>query len=188
MSLLSGGEMDNKNELMDWNLYVLRYNYSGNYYVGTTEDFERRMLDHWRKTSDKKELPIWSQKNKSIMGFKFYWFKMNKSGITQGEAEHCENQLANRIVRIINSERLSKKCHIGNGKYVDRKIFVRKFIVGVPLDAKIDKYLKKIKRLKTKDGVFSIECCRIGYVGEYHQCLCNKKWKEVSLVEFSSDD
>ena len=40
MSLLSGGEMDNKNELMDWNLYVLRYNYSGNYYVGTTENFE----------------------------------------------------------------------------------------------------------------------------------------------------
>lgn len=180
--------MSDKENKKKWNLYVLRYNYSGNYYVGTTEDFDRRMLVHLRKTSDKKELPIWSEKNKSTKGFKYYWFKINKSGVEQGEAEHCENQLASNLVKIVNSGKLSKGSHIGNSKYVDRKIYVRKFKVGDSLDARIDKYLKKVKRLKTKDGEFSIECCRIGYVGEYHHRQCNKKWKEITLVEFSRNN
>lgn len=44
------------------NLYVLRYNDTGNYYVGTATNLEKRMLVHWRRES---KLPIWSKKNKS---------------------------------------------------------------------------------------------------------------------------
>lgn len=101
----------------DWNLYVLRYNYSGNYYVGTTIDFERRMNEHWKQTSTKSELPIWSEKNKSTKGFKFYWFKIEKEGVEQGEAEHCENYLAEQLVEEI--KRLNREVHVGNGKFVD---------------------------------------------------------------------
>lgn len=39
---------------------TLRYNYSGNYYVGITEYLEKRMLVHWRRKSRKKGLPRWS--------------------------------------------------------------------------------------------------------------------------------
>ena len=53
------------------NLYVLRYNETGNYYVGTSTNLEKRMLVHWRRES---KLPIWSKKNESKKGFKFYWF------------------------------------------------------------------------------------------------------------------
>ena len=44
-------KMDSEQMNKKWNLYVLRYNYSGNYYVGTTQDFENRMLIHLRRTS-----------------------------------------------------------------------------------------------------------------------------------------
>lgn len=37
------------------------------------------------------------QKNKSTKGFKFYWFKIEKEGVEQDEAEHCENQLAEHL-------------------------------------------------------------------------------------------
>lgn len=50
------------------NLYVLRYNETGNYYVGTAINLEKRMLVHWRRES---KLPIWSKKNKSKKGFKY---------------------------------------------------------------------------------------------------------------------
>ncbi len=44
--------MSGKENQEKWNLYVLRYNYSGNYYVETTLDFEERILDHWRRDSE----------------------------------------------------------------------------------------------------------------------------------------
>lgn len=33
-----------------------------------------------------------------------------------------------------------------------------------------------------------MKCCRIGHVGEYHHNQCNRKCREVELVEFSSDN
>lgn len=109
---------------MEWNLYVLRYNYSGNYYVGTTINFESRMLDHWRKTSIEGELPIWSSKNKSTKGFEFYWLYIGEDGVGQDEAEHCENRLANLLIekiKDINNNEFIMEVHVGNGKFVDNK-------------------------------------------------------------------
>ncbi len=173
-----------------WNLYVLRYNYSGNYYVGTTPDFESRMLDHWRKTSEKKNLPIWSKKNKSKKGFKFFWFKIEKKGVEQGEAEHCEWKLANLIVkeiRNINHKKLAEEIHVGNWELVDGKKYNHKFEPNTSIDEKIEKYLKGLKNLKTKDGEFQIKCYAIGYIGEYDESQCNKSWKEVASIRFLSD-
>ncbi|MDE5802328.1 MAG: GIY-YIG nuclease family protein [Lachnospiraceae bacterium] len=175
-------------------MYVLRYNYSSNYYVGTTINFERRMEEHWKQTSAKRELSIWSEKNKSTKGFQFYWFKIEKEGVEQGEAEHCENQLAEQLVREIktlkeiNNEEFSEGGHVGNGQCVDRKYRVNKINVGVPIDERIKKYLKNLEFLDTEKGRFSMKCCRIGYVEEYHHNQRNKRWREVELVEFLNDN
>lgn len=181
-------------EKSNWNLYVLRYNYSGNYYVGTTIDFERRMKEHWRQTSSKSELPIWSEKNKSTKGFKFYWFKINREGVKQGEAEHCENRLAELLVEEI--EKLNKEVHVGNGQFVDAE-HTRIIEIEVSntknnlnnIDNEITDWLISLDSLnptKIEENP-SIECCKIGYVGEYDNSLCNKSWSDVASIEFSSD-
>lgn len=82
------------------NLYVLRYNHSGNYYVGTAEDLQKRMTIHWRKKSRKK-LPSWSRDNKSYKGFVFYWFHIEGNGVSRSHADLCENHLAKLITRKI---------------------------------------------------------------------------------------
>lgn len=172
-----------------WNLYVLRYNYSGNYYVGTTPDFEDRMLDHWRKTSEKKNLPIWSKKNKSKKGFKFFWFKIENEGVEQGEAEHCEWELARLLVdeiKKISHENPLEKIHVGNCGLVDCKEydFESEPEPTPSLDEKIEEYLKESRILDTKNGKFQIRCYAIGYVGEYNDGQCNKSWEEVALIRF----
>ncbi len=114
-------EEDNKEK---WYLYVLRYNYSGNYYVGITNNLENRMLVHWRRTSTKRKLPIWSKMNKSTKGFRFYWFNINNIGVSQSYADHCENMLAKNVVKKIkdiNNEKFIKKVHTGNGNCIDRE-------------------------------------------------------------------
>lgn len=72
----------------NWNLYVLRYDYSANYYVGTNQDLKRRMGEHWKRTSPKRLSSIWSSKNIPTKGFRFYWFKVEKEGVEQGVAEN----------------------------------------------------------------------------------------------------
>lgn len=178
-----------------WNLYVLRYNYSGNYYVGTTIDFERRMNEHWKQTSSKSELPIWSEKNKSTKGFKFYWFKIEKKGVEQGEAEHCENYLAEQLVKEI--KRLNMEVHVGNGKFVDTEdTYVIEIEVNDSknnpndIDGAITDYLKKLdflKPQKVKEDLL-IECYKIGCVGEYDNSQCNKSLSDVASFEFSNDN
>lgn len=188
-------ELSNDEKKKEWNLYVLRYNYSGNYYVGTTIDFERRMKEHWRQTSTKSELPIWSEKNKSTKGFKFYWFKIEKEGVEQGEAEHCENYLADLLVEEIKG--LNKEVHVGNGKFVDTEdtrvieIEVNDIENNInDIDKEITDYLKNLEFLKPKKDKeeLSIKCCRIGCVGEYDNSQCNKSLNDVASIEFSSDN
>lgn len=119
-----------------WNLYVLRYDYSGNYYVGTTSrDFKERMLDHLRRTSCNNNLPQWSMKNESTKGFHYYWFKvaegdisqsdadwfkLAEGGISQSDAEKCEDNLAELLVKEKGQE-TDREIHIGNGQQVDRR-------------------------------------------------------------------
>ncbi|MDE5909994.1 MAG: GIY-YIG nuclease family protein [Lachnospiraceae bacterium] len=190
--------MNGEKNKENWNLYVLRYNYSGNYYVGTTIDFERRMKEHWRQTSSKSELPIWSEENKSTKGFKFYWFKIENEGIKQGEAEHCENCLAKLLVDEI--KKLNKEIHVGNGKFVDTEEKEDTYITEIQvdnlknnlndIDKEITDYLLKLEFLnppKIKQN-FSIECCKIGYVGEYDNTQCNKEWSDVETIEFSNNN
>lgn len=174
-----------------WNLYVLRYNYSGNYYVGTTIDFERRMNEHWKQTSSKSELSTWSEKNNSTKGFKFFWFYIEGEGVEQGEAEHCEWKLAELVLKKIENishEKLAEKIHVGNWKLVDCKEYTPEFEPNPSLDEEIEKYLKKLKRLDTEDGKFQIECCAIGYIGEYDNSQCNKSCKEVASIRFLSNN
>lgn len=187
---MSSGEKNKK-----WNLYVLRYNYSSNYYVGTTPNFENRMLVHWRRTSTKNNLPIWSKENKSINGFKYYWFKVNKDGVEQSKAEYCENYLAEQLVEEV--KRLNKEVHVGNSKFIDTE---DDYVIEIEvndiennlndIDKEITDYLKGFKFIKQQEAKeeLSIECCRIGCVGEYDHSQCNKSWKEVEVVEFSSDN
>lgn len=179
------------NNKKNWNLYVLRYNYSGNYYVGTTPDLVNRMLIHWKRTSTKNNLPKWSKENKSINGFKYYWFKINNENVDQGEAEHCENDLADLLVEEI--KKLNKEVRVGNGKFVDTEEikWVEIEIKGIEnkfneIDEKINSYLKQLKLLEYKKT--SIKCFEIGSVGEYDHSLCNEKWSDVALIEFSSDN
>ena len=181
--------MSNKNKNKKWNLYVLRYNYSGNYYVGTTIDFERRMKEHWRRDLEKK-LPQWSIKNKSNKGFKFYWFYIEKKGVEQGKAEHCEWELARLIVDKINHEKLAEEIHVGNWKLVDGEKYNSEFELepSPSLDEKIEEYLiKELEELETEDGKFQIECCAIGYIGKYDNSKCNKSWKKTASIRFLSN-
>ncbi|MDE7425399.1 MAG: GIY-YIG nuclease family protein [Lachnospiraceae bacterium] len=184
--------MSGKENQEKWNLYVLRYNYSGNYYVGTTLDFEERMLDHWRRDSESiKRLPNWSFKNKSKKGFKFYWFKIEKESVERGEAERCENRLANLLVEKIekiNHENLTREIHVGSGLGVDCKGYNPGFEPSPSLDEIIEKYLIELKELDMKDEEFKIECCAIGYIGEYDNSQCNKSWEEVASIRFISDN
>lgn len=187
MTKLSSGEESKK-----FNLYVLRYNDSGNYYVGITSDFERRMLNHWRQTSIKSELPQWSQRNDSTKGFKFYWFHINNDGVVQSDADHCENSLAERLVQEI--KRTNKEVQVGNGKFVDTEetdittIEVKNNKNSInDMDKVIVDYLKNLTLLETKKGEFSIRCHRIGCVGEYDNSQCNESWGDVASTEFSLD-
>ena len=187
--------MDSEQMNKQWNLYVLRYNYSGNYYVGTTPDFENRMLIHLRRTSTNNNLPMWSKENKSINGFKYYWFKINKEGVEQGEAEHCEDYLADLLVKEI--KRLNKEIHVGNGKRIDTEdtSVIEIEVNGIEknlnsIDKEITDYLKSLKLIYPQKVAeeLSIECCEIGCVGEYDHSQCNKSWSDVASIEFSIDD
>lgn len=184
--------MNGKKNKENWNLYVLRYNFSGNYYVGTTEDFERRMGEHWRRDSDsEKRLPQWSPQNQSKKGFKFYWFKIENEGVERGEAEHCENRLAELLVdkiQNINNEKFAREIHVGSGLGIDCKGYATEFEPSPSLDEKIEKYLIEKENLNTKRGKFHIECHAIGYIGEYDNSQCNKSWEEVASIRFLNDN
>lgn len=171
------------------NLYVLRYKYSGHYYVGTAEDFEKRMLVHWRRTSTKRKLPIWSKMNKSTKGFRFYWFKINKNGVSQSEADHWENQLAKKLVdkiEDINNKKFIKKVHVGNGNCIDRKFRydIKTVISDInhefnEIDEMIADFLINPEKLGFEKDEIKIECCNIGYLGEYHSSQHDKSLREV---------
>lgn len=180
------------------NLYVLRYNYSGHYYVGTAEDFEKRMLKHWRRNStSKKRLPKWSSINKSTQGFIFFWFNIIESGVTQSHADFCENYLAIQIaskIKCINEDKFIKEVHVGNNKFIDGKDNNIKIVIDDSknelnyIDKKIMNYFKNPEPLKTKKGEFQIKCCGFGFVEEYDCSQCNKSWNEVTSVELPIDN
>lgn len=150
------------------------------------------MGEHWRRDSDsEKRLPKWSKKNSSKKGFKFYWFYIEQEGVEQGEAEHCEWKLARLMVNKIeeiNHERLAERIHVGNWKLVDCKKNNPEFEPepSPSLDTIIEEYLKELKQLETENGNFQIECCAIGYIGEYDNSKCNKSWKKVASIRFLS--
>ena len=73
-------------------LYVLCYNNTHNYYVGTATDLEERMLRHWRRDSDR--IPKWSRANYSRKGFQCYWYLL---GVDQSRADQCEAALGERL-------------------------------------------------------------------------------------------
>lgn len=179
------GEENNK-----YKLYVLRYNSSGNYYVGNTKKLKRRMLVHWRRDSQGKRLPKWSSINNSKRGFKFYWFEIDKDVVSQSCADHCENQLAKRLVeeiKKVSNGNFSEEIHVGNGKFVDNKednydvdITVDNYIKR-DIDNEIEVVLKKpiLLNLEKINEKTLIKHINIGNIGEYDSGMCNKKWNEI---------
>lgn len=178
-----------ENNSEKWYLYVLRYNYSGNYYVGITNDCGKRMLVHWRRTSTKRKLPIWSKMNKSTKGFRFYWFNINKNCVLQSEADHLENQLAEKIsekIKEINNKKFIKEVHVGNGNCIDRKnrYNIKTAISDIKnelneIDEIIAYFLINPEKLGFKENEIQIECCNVGYLGEYHSSQHDKSWREI---------
>lgn len=118
----------------NWNLYVLRYDCTGNYYVGITEGFEKRMLVHLLRTSTKNNLPKFSAINKSTKGFKCYWFhvtydveqgKADCYGVERGEADRCESLLAEKITNKIidlyaKDPNKKRKIFVGHGGDIEQ--------------------------------------------------------------------
>lgn len=173
-----------------YQLYVLRYNSFGNYYVGITKNLKRRMLVHWRRESRKKGLPKWSSLNEHKKGFKFYWFDIDKDVVSQSCADHCENQLANRIfdeIEKVNNKKIPEEIHVGNGKFVDGKennYDIKKTddnLIKRDIDNKIEVFLKKpiLLKLKKINEEVLIRNIKIGNIGEYDANKCNKKWDDL---------
>lgn len=180
----------------NWNLYVLRYDYSANYYVGTNQDLKRRMGEHWKRTSPKRLSSIWSSKNIPTKGFRFYWFKVEKEGVEQGVAEKCEYCLANELVAKIKP--LNVKARVGNGLCVDGKITrLRKVKVKENkgqlnnIDNEIDEFLKNLPELNCPKlkKIYSIKCYAIGHIGEYDKKRhYNKKFEKIADFEYLAEN
>lgn len=178
---------DKKNK--KYKLYVLRYNSSGNYYVGITKSLGKRMLVHWRGTS-KRRLPQWSSRNKSKRGFKFYWFDIDKDVVSQSCADRCENQLAQQLLKKIidvNNKKFIEEIHVGNGKFVDGK--EDNYGVNITadnsikrnIDNKIEAFFKNPIPLELKkvNEEILLRNIKIGNIGEYDTSKCNKKRDDV---------
>jgi GIY-YIG catalytic domain. len=91
-----------------WELYVLRYDFSGYYYVGITPDLEERMNKHKRRSTENiQRLPRWSYLNRSKEGFRYYWFELTRNEKTQDSANYAENALTRHIANEI--EKIVKK-------------------------------------------------------------------------------
>lgn len=169
---------------------MLRYNSSGNCYVGITKNLKKRMLVHWRRDSKGKRLPKWSSRNDSKKGFKFYWFDIDKDVVSQSCADHCENQLAYRLfekIKNVNNEKFMEEIHVGNGKFVDCK--GNNYNVKITADNlrkkdienKIEEFFKNpiLLELEKINEEVLIRHINIGNIEEYDSSKCNKKWNEV---------
>lgn len=185
------------------NLYVLRYKTSGNYYVGTAEDLQNRMTDHWRKTS-KKKVPGWSRENGSKEGFMFYWFHIEENGVSRSHVDLCENHLAKLITRkikYINQKKYIREVHVVNNKFfngsdigynknksdISNYIKEKSGITIDDLDKEIYIYLTNLKSLKSPkiQKRLSIKCVKCGYVSKYH---LYDNWNEaVVYLNFSNE-
>lgn len=188
--------MENKEEeKKKWGLYVLRYNYSGNYYVGDTDNLEKRMLIHLKQTS---KLPKASWANHSTMGFKSYWFTIDNNNVSQSEAGLLENAFTREIDKMIEKiegherdrEIYASGGDLAKNPYPKINPVEKDSLENDERHKKIDMYLKKISghKLKIKYGEYSISLLEIGTVGEYHHKDCNKGWYELASIEFSVDN
>ncbi|MCM1101885.1 MAG: hypothetical protein NC079_09445 [Clostridium sp.] len=189
-----------KEENNKFKLYVLRYNHSGNYYVGINENLEKRMLVHWRRESYKKGVPNWSIDNKSQKGFKFYWFDIEKDAVSQSCADCCEDQLAEwfaQKIKEINDKEFFAEVYVSNGLLVDasgeRKVRKVNITTDDPdkkrIDSKIEEILKTqpentiTLKLNKGNGEVKIRHTKTGIVEEYGHSKCNKTWDDV--VEYT---
>ena len=158
-------------------VYVLRYNYSGNYYVGsTTGDLGIRMKTHLKENHNQ-DTPLWSCENKSSEGFKSYWFCIKSENDSQSITDYsrealqsigdqCENDLCNCLIEMKRRNKdaqLDKETYVIGGSktkkedYKDFKIEKNGSIYN-SLDKEIDKYLKSLDSFDatTDKGVFRV--------------------------------
>lgn len=181
----------------EWQVYVLRYKATGNYYVGNTPKVKGRMETHWRKTSAKNSsLPAWSEANKSTEGFEYYLFESaDQSIMDQSTASDCENNLQKEIWNFIKSEQLANIAvvndHWLNDSDVDR---ARLKDYKAPVDGgnknsseKIDKFLmgsiNKPLALGANNAKFRILLKEKGEIDQYNPNVDNseREWHPVIL-------
>lgn len=182
--------MSKRNRKKNWNLYVLRYNYSGNYYVGTTPNFIKRMEIHRRRRSTKHNLPECSADNYSTKGFRFYWFLIEKRGVKQGVAEKCEYCLANELEAELRN--LNPNVHVWNGtRYAEYKKSKGNAITEnkdnlMNIDHAINEFLKNRQSLNPSETPknLSIKCYKMGCIEEYDETQCNKSFDDVAKYEY----
>lgn len=76
-----------------WYLYILKYEKTGNYYVGATPNLKGRMNAHRFRTSQKSLHSMPSILNRSTKGFSFFWYKIEGTESTQSNSNKIENKL-----------------------------------------------------------------------------------------------
>ena len=135
-------------------------------------------------------MPKWSSLNKSKIGFKFYWFDIDKVVVSQSCADRCENQLAKRLVeelKKVNNGNFVEEIHVGNGKFIDGKennYDVKRTVdnsIKRDIDNKIEEFLRKpiLLKLKKINEEVLIRHINMGNIREYDISQCNKKWDDI---------
>lgn len=75
---------------MEWDIYVLKYKRTGNYYVGTAPNWKSRIKVHHTKTAPKKLNSNPSKFNKANEGFYYFVYEIN--GVKIDKQKLGENQ------------------------------------------------------------------------------------------------
>ena len=202
-------ESPEKSDEENWNLYVLRYNSTGNYYVGIqNRGWPERMLDHWRGTTGP-QVPDWSYMNKSGEGFTCYWYKVKKVksshyGVGKALADRCENQLAKMLADKISTIAPEKAMRplVANNRFINgcNNVTINSVRVEpgnilydrTSFDSAIDKYLRSVDKQELRITGLEYHCklkCRaIFEIGEFIDTGFQQKWYEKATCLYFYDD
>lgn len=176
-------------------LYVLRYNYSGNYYVGsTTGDLNKRMKRHFQENCNK-NTPCWSCKNKSSKGFEYYWYDVHDRDESHKNEDYATNKLQSigDCCENVFTDEFMKEIEKITANKLDRKIFMyggylvkppypevkslKKEALEDEIYKEIHEYLIKEHELKTKKGEYYITLFKSDTWGDKKQIAAKIRTK-----------
>ncbi|MHC5216661.1 hypothetical protein ACYSNR_08330 [Enterococcus sp. LJL128] len=179
---------------MAWNLYVLKYKRTGNYYVGTAPDWRDRIYVHQTKTSSRALGSQPSELNKSNAGF--YYFVYGVDGFEIDESRLGTNQSVSKINQSISymienelAEYL-RKCAkeeiiVNGGCFPPTSIEKIKIIAAAAKEKTVS--LSKTERLLFEKELPEIFKCEIGSVAAKKTIkminVTNKEGIRLNLLE-----